>query len=51
MAGMAMELRIGILGPLEVRVGFGEPVQVPGTRLRALMIRLAMEPDRGVLAS
>jgi predicted ATPase/DNA-binding SARP family transcriptional activator len=51
MAGMAMELRIGILGPLEVRVGFGEPVQVPGTRLRALMIRLAMEPDRVVLAS
>ena len=51
MAGMAMELRIGILGPLEVRVGFGEPVQVPGPRLRALTIRLAMEPDRVVLTS
>ena len=45
-----MDLRIGILGPLEVRVGFGEPVQVVGPRLRALVIRLAMEPDRVVLA-
>jgi predicted ATPase/DNA-binding SARP family transcriptional activator len=45
-----MDLRIGILGPLDVRVGFGEPVQVVGPRLRALLIRLAMEPDRVVLA-
>jgi predicted ATPase len=51
MAGMAMDLRIGVLGPLEVRVGFGEPVQVPGPRLRALVIRLAMEPYRVVLGS
>jgi predicted ATPase len=51
MAGMAMDLRIGVLGPLEVRVGFGEPVQMPGPRLRALVIRLALEPDRLVLAS
>jgi DNA-binding SARP family transcriptional activator len=50
MAGVAMDLRIGILGPLEVRVGFGEPVQVVGPRLRALVIRLAMAPDRVVLA-
>ena len=50
MANVAMDLRIGILGPLEVRVGFGEPVQVVGPRLRALLIRLAMEPDRVVLA-
>jgi predicted ATPase/DNA-binding SARP family transcriptional activator len=48
--GMAMDLRIGILGPLDVRVGFGEPVQVVGPRLRALLIRLAIEPDRVVLA-
>ncbi len=50
MASVATDLRIGILGPLEVRVGFGEPVQVVGPRLRALVIRLAMEPDRVVLA-
>ncbi len=50
MASVAMDLRIGILGPLDVRVGFGEPVQVVGPRLRALLIRLAMEPDRVVLA-
>jgi len=50
MANVAMDLRIGILGPLEMRVGFGEPVQVVGPRLRALLIRLAMEPDRVVLA-
>jgi predicted ATPase/DNA-binding SARP family transcriptional activator/tetratricopeptide (TPR) repeat protein len=49
MAGVAMDLRIGILGPLDVRVGFGEPVHVVGPRLRALLIRLAMEPDRVVL--
>ena len=50
MASVAMDLRIGILGPLDVRVGFGEPVQVVGPRLRALLIRLATEPDRVVLA-
>src|SRR6266496_1863050 len=50
MASVAMDLRIGILGPLDVRVGFGEPVQVVGPRLRALLIRLALAPDRVVLA-
>jgi predicted ATPase/DNA-binding SARP family transcriptional activator len=42
-------MRIGILGPLEVRVGFGEPVEVVGARLRTLLIRLALDPDRVVL--
>jgi predicted ATPase/DNA-binding SARP family transcriptional activator len=51
MAGMASDLRVGILGPLELRVGFGEPVAVVGTRLRTLLIRLALDPDRVVLAS
>ena len=46
---MASDLRVGILGPLELRVGFGEPVAVVGPRLRALLIRLALDPDRVVL--
>ncbi len=46
---MASDVRIGILGPLEVRVGFGEPVEVVGARLRTLLIRLALDPDRVVL--
>ena len=50
MAGMASDVRIGILGPLEVRVGFGEPVEVVGSRLRTLLVRLALDPDRVVLA-
>jgi DNA-binding SARP family transcriptional activator len=48
---MAGDLTIGVLGPLEVRVGFGEPVEVVGPRLRALVIRLALDPDRVVLTS
>ena len=51
MAGMASDLRVGILGPLELRVGFGEPVAVVGARVRTLLIRLALDPDRVVLAS
>jgi predicted ATPase/DNA-binding SARP family transcriptional activator len=46
---VASDVRIGILGPLEVRVGFGEPVEVVGARLRTLLIRLALDPDRVVL--
>jgi predicted ATPase/DNA-binding SARP family transcriptional activator len=49
--GVASDVRIGILGPLEVRVGFGEPVEVVGPRLRSLLIRLALDPGRVVLAS
>jgi hypothetical protein len=35
------DVAIGVLGPLEMRVGFGEPVEVVGPRLRTLVIRLA----------
>src|SRR6266498_2819530 len=52
---MASDVRIGILGPLEVRVGFGEPVEVAGPRLRRLLpdvvgshpagYRLALDPE------
>src|SRR5215211_2661898 len=51
MADVARDVTIGILGPLEVRVGFGEPVEVVGPRLRTLVIRLALDPGRVVLAS
>jgi predicted ATPase/DNA-binding SARP family transcriptional activator len=49
MAGVASEVRIGILGPLQVRVGSGEPVEVVGPRLRTLLIRLALDLDRVVV--
>ncbi|WP_198347661.1 BTAD domain-containing putative transcriptional regulator [Nocardia terrae] len=40
-------MRIAILGPLEVMADDG-PVTVAGTRLRALLIRLALDPGRTV---
>ncbi|MEU1811259.1 BTAD domain-containing putative transcriptional regulator [Micromonospora aurantiaca (nom. illeg.)] len=40
-------MRVGILGPLEVRDG-DRPVDVAGARLRALLIRLALDPGRPV---
>ncbi len=40
-------MRIGYLGPLEVRDG-GRRVEVPGRRLRALLTRLAVEVGRSV---
>ncbi|WP_433667157.1 ATP-binding protein [Nocardia sp. CA-136227] len=40
-------MRIAILGPLEV-ADDARPVPIPGTRLRALLIRLALEPGRPV---
>ncbi|MGW4892992.1 AfsR/SARP family transcriptional regulator [Kitasatospora sp. NPDC004240] len=36
-------MRIGVLGPLEMWDGAGRPVEVRGRRLRALLIRLAIE--------
>ncbi|MBO0689378.1 MAG: winged helix-turn-helix domain-containing protein [Candidatus Dormibacteraeota bacterium] len=39
-------MRIGMLGPFEVRTGDGSPVEVPGVRLRALLAALALEPGR-----
>jgi len=42
------DLRIAILGPLEVRAGPGRPVEVAGPRLRRLLLRLALDPGRVV---
>ncbi len=42
-------MRIGLLGPLDVaRRRPDEPVEVGGARLRALLIRLALEAGRVV---
>ncbi|MFE3446577.1 BTAD domain-containing putative transcriptional regulator [Nocardia sp. NPDC059180] len=41
-------MQIGILGPLEVRTESGGSIEVPGARLRALLIALALEPGRAV---
>ena len=43
-------MRIGILGPLEVRDEAGQLVRLGGARLRALLIRLALDPGRTVAA-
>jgi hypothetical protein len=37
-------VQIGILGPFEVRTDDGALADVPGARLRALLIALALEP-------
>ncbi|MBI4940415.1 MAG: winged helix-turn-helix domain-containing protein [Actinobacteria bacterium] len=42
-------VRVGILGPLLVEVG-GRPVEVGGSRLRALLVRLALGAGRPVAA-
>ncbi|MQA12120.1 MAG: AfsR/SARP family transcriptional regulator [Pseudonocardiaceae bacterium] len=39
-------MQIGMLGPFEVRTDDGVLADVPGARLRALLIALALEPDR-----
>jgi predicted ATPase/DNA-binding SARP family transcriptional activator len=41
-------VQIGILGSFEVRTDDGVAADVPGTRLRALLIALALEPGRVV---
>ena len=43
-------MRIGLLGPLEVADDAGRPVEVGGTRLRTLLILLALDPGRVVTA-
>ncbi|WP_218022227.1 BTAD domain-containing putative transcriptional regulator [Nocardia amamiensis] len=43
-----VRVQIGMLGPLEIRVDDGGLIAVPGTRLRALLIALALEPGRVV---
>jgi predicted ATPase/DNA-binding SARP family transcriptional activator len=45
-----VNVRIGILGPLEVRDETGRAVPIGGTRLRVLLIRLALDPGRAVTA-
>jgi predicted ATPase/DNA-binding SARP family transcriptional activator len=42
-------VRIGLLGAFEARDDAGQPVQIPGTRLRALLARLAL--DQGHLVT
>jgi DNA-binding SARP family transcriptional activator len=42
------DVRIALLGPLEVRAGDGLPVEVAGARLRRLLLRLALDPGRVV---
>ncbi|MFI6502277.1 BTAD domain-containing putative transcriptional regulator [Nonomuraea typhae] len=39
-------MRVGLLGPFEVRNLDGDVVEVPGVRLRALLAALALEPGR-----
>ena len=41
-------MQIGMLGAFEVRADDGILVDVPGARLRALLIALALEPGRVV---
>ena len=41
-------VQIGILGPFEVRTDDGAVADLPGARLRALLIALALEPGRVV---
>ena len=39
-------MRIGLLGAFEARDDAGQPVQIPGTRLRTLLVRLALNQGR-----
>ncbi|WP_174189032.1 BTAD domain-containing putative transcriptional regulator [Nocardia barduliensis] len=41
-------MQIGMLGPLEIRADDGGLIAIPGARLRALLIALALEPGRPV---
>ncbi|HET6744107.1 MAG TPA: BTAD domain-containing putative transcriptional regulator [Kribbella sp.] len=41
-------MQIGMLGPFELRAGDGSIVDVPGARLRALLIALALDVNRVV---
>ena len=46
--GKISQVQIGILGPFEVRADDGALADVPGPRLRALLIALALEPGHAV---
>ncbi|MFE3783610.1 BTAD domain-containing putative transcriptional regulator, partial [Amycolatopsis sp. NPDC059090] len=39
-------MRVGVLGPLEVQAEDGRRVDVGGPRVRALLVRLALDPNR-----
>ncbi|MCY1145423.1 BTAD domain-containing putative transcriptional regulator [Actinoplanes sp. Pm04-4] len=41
-------MQIGVLGPFEIRAADGGLADVPGARLRALLVALALEPGRVV---
>ncbi|MEU1952116.1 BTAD domain-containing putative transcriptional regulator [Nocardia rhamnosiphila] len=41
-------MQIALLGPLDIRADDGGSIEVPGVRLRALLIALALEPGRAV---
>ncbi|MDO3703327.1 BTAD domain-containing putative transcriptional regulator [Micromonospora sp. C28SCA-DRY-2] len=41
-------MQLGMLGPFEVRMDDGEIADVPGARLRGLLVALALEPGRVV---
>lgn len=41
-------MQIALLGPVEVRAEDGAVVEVPGARLRALLVALALDPGRNV---
>ncbi|WP_405485647.1 BTAD domain-containing putative transcriptional regulator [Nocardia sp. NBC_00511] len=41
-------MQIAMLGPLDIRADDGESIEVPGVRLRTLLIALALEPGRAV---
>ncbi|WP_306371363.1 BTAD domain-containing putative transcriptional regulator, partial [Nocardiopsis sp. CC223A] len=41
-------MHVGVLGPLEVRAGDGSPVAVPDTRVRTLLVLLALARGRVV---
>src|SRR6185369_4167500 len=49
--GKIGRVQIGVLGPFEVRTSDGDLADVPGARLRALLIALALEPGRAVARS
>ncbi|NUS91956.1 MAG: AfsR/SARP family transcriptional regulator [Nocardia sp.] len=44
-------MQIALLGPLDIRADDGGSIEVPGVRLRALLIALALEPGRAVAKS
>jgi DNA-binding SARP family transcriptional activator len=47
-AGKISIVRIGLLGPFEVRADDGVPADVPGARLRGLLTALALETGHAV---